>query len=137
MPSFIIVGYVWQILGRGELFASPPPDPWAVSKMPVLNRVKTINFFWGGIASAIFQNKLICCKHYLLNRRGSIVNKFISPRKFSVLWITSGIRVWHIWIILYFDHYRRKNFKWSATSFQYCLCSSVQVLFSSRVILLF
>ena len=26
MPSFIIVGYVWQILGRGGSFCTPPPS---------------------------------------------------------------------------------------------------------------
>ena len=39
VPSFITVGYLWQILGRGALFA-PPPHPWAAPKMPILNRVK-------------------------------------------------------------------------------------------------
>ena len=27
MPSFIIAGYVWQILGRGDLLPPPPPPP--------------------------------------------------------------------------------------------------------------
>ena len=40
MPSFIIVGYVRQILERGELFAPPPlPSPRAATKRPILNRV--------------------------------------------------------------------------------------------------
>ena len=30
---------MWQILGRGGLFA-PPPYPWAAPKKPILNRVK-------------------------------------------------------------------------------------------------
>ena len=34
----IIVGYVWQILGKGDLFAAPS-HPWAALKMPILNRV--------------------------------------------------------------------------------------------------
>ena len=34
VPSFIIAGYVWQILGRGSLFATP--HPWR----PILSRVK-------------------------------------------------------------------------------------------------
>ena len=38
MPSFIIVGYVWQILGRGQ--KAPPPHPPAAPKKPILNRVK-------------------------------------------------------------------------------------------------
>ena len=33
MPSFIIVGYVWHILGRGGQKA-PPPHPWAAPKNP-------------------------------------------------------------------------------------------------------
>ena len=37
VPIFIIVGYLWQILGREGLFA---PHPWAAPKMPILNRVK-------------------------------------------------------------------------------------------------
>ena len=36
LPSFIIVRYVWQIIGRWGL----PPHPWAAPKMPILNRVK-------------------------------------------------------------------------------------------------
>ena len=39
MPSFIIVGYVWQILGTEGLFAPHHLDPWAASKQPILNRV--------------------------------------------------------------------------------------------------
>ena len=38
MPSFIIVGHVRQILGRGVLFA--PIHPGAAPKKPILNRVK-------------------------------------------------------------------------------------------------
>ena len=34
MQSFIIVGYVWQILGRGEIF-DPPPHP--IRKQPWKN----------------------------------------------------------------------------------------------------
>ena len=37
VPSFIIVGFVWQILGRGPF--CPTPHPWAVPKRTVLNRV--------------------------------------------------------------------------------------------------
>ena len=37
VPSFIIVGYVWQILGRGP-FCSP--HLWAALKKRILNRVK-------------------------------------------------------------------------------------------------
>ena len=33
----MIVGYVWQILGRGGFCA--PPHPWAAPKMSILNRV--------------------------------------------------------------------------------------------------
>ena len=40
VSSFIIVGCVWQILGRVGLFAPPPPHPWAALKKPILNRVK-------------------------------------------------------------------------------------------------
>ena len=38
MISFIIVRYVWQILGRGRKKALP--YPWAAPKKPILNRVK-------------------------------------------------------------------------------------------------
>ena len=37
MPSFIIVGYVWRILGRGAKKA--PTNPRAGPKKPILNRV--------------------------------------------------------------------------------------------------
>ena len=39
MPSFIIAGYVWQILGRGGP-KRPPPQPWAAPKKPILDRIK-------------------------------------------------------------------------------------------------
>ena len=39
MPSFFIVGYVWQVLGRRDLFV---PHPWAAPKRPMLNRVTSI-----------------------------------------------------------------------------------------------
>ena len=38
MPSFIIVGYVWQFLGRGAFLL--PPHLWAAQKIAILNRVK-------------------------------------------------------------------------------------------------
>ena len=37
VTSFIIIGYVWQILRRGGLFG---PPTWATPKRPILNRVK-------------------------------------------------------------------------------------------------
>ena len=39
VPSFIIAGYVWQILGGGGFLPSPS-HPWAAPKMPILNRVR-------------------------------------------------------------------------------------------------
>ena len=41
MPSFIIVGYLLQILGRGG-GAKRPPHPWTASKKFILNRVKVV-----------------------------------------------------------------------------------------------
>ena len=41
MPSFIIVGYVWQILGRDLFDHIPTPHLWAAPKCPSLNRVKS------------------------------------------------------------------------------------------------
>ena len=38
VPSFIIVGYVWQILGR--MGVGPFAHPLAAQKRPILNRVK-------------------------------------------------------------------------------------------------
>ena len=38
VPSFINVGYVWQILGWGAFLT---PHSWAVPKKPILNRIKT------------------------------------------------------------------------------------------------
>ena len=38
MPSFIIVGYVWQILGRGDLFT--PTICEQPRQKSILNRVK-------------------------------------------------------------------------------------------------
>ena len=40
MPSFIIVGCVWQILGTGGLFGTPHPHQWGAPKKSILNRVK-------------------------------------------------------------------------------------------------
>ena len=37
VPSLIIIGYIWQISGRGRLFA---PHPWTMPKWPILKRVK-------------------------------------------------------------------------------------------------
>ena len=39
VPSFIFVGYVWQILGRsGGVWVWPSTHPWAAPKKPILNR---------------------------------------------------------------------------------------------------
>ena len=40
MPSFIIVGYGWQILRRGAFLL--PFHPRAAQKRPILNRVKKV-----------------------------------------------------------------------------------------------
>ena len=60
MPSFIIEGYVWQILGRGE---GPfcPPHLWAAPKNPILNRVKSadillLNAFLGFVFCLVVSN---------------------------------------------------------------------------------
>ena len=42
MPSFINVGYVWQILERGAFLA--PSHSWAAPKRPILNRIKNTYF---------------------------------------------------------------------------------------------
>ena len=39
VPSFIIAGYVWQIVGRGGGFLVPP-HAWAAPKKSILNRFK-------------------------------------------------------------------------------------------------
>ena len=45
VPCFIIVGYVWQILGR-ETFLRPS-HPWTARKNSILNRLKSFhNFPW-------------------------------------------------------------------------------------------
>ena len=46
VTSFIIAGHVWQISGRGSLFALPrPPHPWEAPKKSILNRVKECFFY--------------------------------------------------------------------------------------------
>ena len=54
VPSFIIVGYVWQILGRG-FFEPSPLYPWAAPKSLILNRVKSckrvMQFFFSKVAA--------------------------------------------------------------------------------------
>ena len=64
MPSFIIVGYAWQILGRGVFL---PPHPWAVPKRPILNKEKS----WSGVRSnQVFQIYILW---YKLN--GAVVTR--------------------------------------------------------------
>ena len=43
MGSFIIVGYLWQVLGRG-IFLPSLLLPWAAPKKPTMNRVNNIIF---------------------------------------------------------------------------------------------
>ena len=69
VPSFIIVRYVWRILGRGAF--CPPPHPWAAPKRPILNRAKMYlfctfissncvsgNFFFGKESSLFYSKDL-------------------------------------------------------------------------------
>ena len=47
MPSFIIVEYIWEILGRGAFLPHHPPTPhtlypWAAPKRTILNRVNDL-----------------------------------------------------------------------------------------------
>ena len=60
MPSFIIVGYVWRILGRRGQKA--PPHPWAAPKKPILNRVRISLFhcFWISI-NYLLLTYIYCC----------------------------------------------------------------------------
>ena len=39
---FILVGYVWQILGRGPFYLPRLPHPWAAPKKPILTRIKAV-----------------------------------------------------------------------------------------------
>ena len=43
VPSFIIVGFVWRILGRG---VKKVPHTWAAPKKSILNRVKLSGNLW-------------------------------------------------------------------------------------------
>ena len=45
MQGFIIVGYVWQILGS-TLAILPPLHPWAVLKKPIRDRVNVIHLLY-------------------------------------------------------------------------------------------
>ena len=54
--SLIIVGYVWEILGR-EAFWHALPHPWAAPKKPVLNRVKSETL----LLSDVFENFIKMC----------------------------------------------------------------------------
>ena len=56
MPSFIIVRYVWRILGREGWGKKVPHDPRAAPKKPILNRVK-IHLLVNGTS---FEITLIC-----------------------------------------------------------------------------
>ena len=42
MPSYIIVGLIWQILGRRAFLT--PLHPWAAPKKTILNRVKSMTW---------------------------------------------------------------------------------------------
>ena len=42
VPNFIIVGYVWQTLGRGAFLL---PHTWAATKMAILNRIKPLDYW--------------------------------------------------------------------------------------------
>ena len=63
MPKFIIVGYVWQILGRGAFL--PPTHLWAAPKKPILNRVNHSSHscficrFYQSIAADVCGNVLL------------------------------------------------------------------------------
>ena len=42
VPNFIIVGYVWQTLGRGAFILS---HTWTATKMAILNRIKPLDYW--------------------------------------------------------------------------------------------
>ena len=71
MPSFIIVRYVWQILGRGPF--ALPSHPWAAPKKHILNRVKD-SFFYTTPLVAVF----LVPKNMIINRNS---NRRCSVRK--------------------------------------------------------
>ena len=62
MPSFIIVRYAWQVLGRGVFLPPPRPHPLTASKKPIPNRVKYIctrRLLWQPITDYFFRCFLI------------------------------------------------------------------------------
>lgn len=109
LPKFFIYcANTWNVCQGSENAFGIPLLTLKVMRLFWLSHVR---FF---CSKSTFRNERIYCEHYFLNWRDSVLNKSISPRKFSVLWITSGKSLTHIWIILYFNYYRRKNFDWSA-----------------------
>ena len=76
MPSFIIVGYLWQILGRG-LFEPVPPFEQPL-KSPILNRVKSYK-----IVMQFFFSKVTA---YNLTKKG--LHQILFPVKFIKLFRT-------------------------------------------------
>ena len=71
VPSFIIVGYVWQILGRGP-FCHPLSHPWEAPKRPIVKRVKRYqnqwHFYPQAEAESLFLIKLKIIKQRLWHR---------------------------------------------------------------------
>ena len=63
VPSFIIVGYMWQVLMRRDLF-NPSPHLWAAPKRPILNRVNINHRCLRKLAIKKIMYKRDCCKVY-------------------------------------------------------------------------
>ena len=83
MPSFIIVRYVWQVLGRGGFL--PPSHPWAAPKKPILNRVKVLFIF------NIVTPKLFMWKLNVVSWRNNIKGRF------SIRKMTGDFTAKYIW----------------------------------------
>ena len=71
VPSFIIVGYVWQILRTGAFCPPLPVYPWAAPKKPILNRVNeyVVQAFFVVVEfqiCLIFMMSIISSSYYLL-----------------------------------------------------------------------
>ena len=77
VPSFIIVGYVQQIL------APPLHHPWVAPKMPILNRVKHLTAKWIEMANKLNQQAVL----RLLNSGDVANNKLYYHNKcYDTVW---------------------------------------------------
>ena len=102
MPSFIVVGYVWQILGSWGTFWLSPSDPWAAPKRPTQNTIRNFSKLKGKHLGVSFSKRLATLFQKGLPHKKTVPRCYPS-KVFLKMWFLYNSSVKHFQATLNFN----------------------------------